>query len=55
MTKGKRLRLWLARFVMYQWRKMSLYSAIAWSWLTHNGGNGNDGPEDLNEYLKEDD
>lgn len=53
MTKGKRLRRWLARFVMYQWRKMSLCSAIAWAWLTRNGGNS--GPDDLDPYLKEDD
>lgn len=49
----KRFKRWLAKFIMYQWRKMSLYSAIAWAWLMRNG-NGN-GPEDLDKYIDEDD
>lgn len=55
MTKFKSARHWLANFVYWQWRKMSLLSAFAYMLLIQNGDDSKQKVEDLETYLAEDD
>lgn len=55
MAKYRRVRSAIAAFVYWQWRKMSLLSALVYMLLIQNGDGSKQRVEDLETYLAEDD
>ena len=54
LDRIRALRRRLADFVMYQWRRMSVLSAVVYALLIKNGHNPDDIIEDLEKYLGDD-